>query len=97
MANQQGITDWLNTDPRAAYYSQIPKTGGAQQRYYEQPSLYTNRYSTYLGNLSQDPTQTFLDSLKNFDWRSDWYGRSPNARGSSTRQFSPTARWNVNV
>ena len=96
------FSEFLESEPRAAYFGQSSRFGSAprRQKYFE--GAFQNVYDQYLGQLGrmanvQDPameTYGFNDWLKNtYRFDNDWGSMTPRERGESRGAFAPNARW----
>lgn len=93
--------EYLEADPRIAYFSYQDQFGAnpRQKRHYQ--NQYSDIYNEYLGFLGKQarsgtmPTGGFNDFLSNFNFGQRYNQLTPRERGDegSYGQFAPPLRW----
>jgi hypothetical protein len=105
MTTPNPYLDFLQDQPKAAYFSYADQFGGrdqsrGQQNYYQ--NQFSNIYDKYLGTLGSQarnraqPTGTFNDFVGGFNF-DDYYRQSVpySTRQSSRSGMVPRMRWQV--
>lgn len=88
------LTQYLASNPQAAYAGAIPTGGGSRQNQYWGRN-FGNVYNEYLGNVARgQPELQFTSFLENYPWLQKYYGMSPQQRGDYSGNLTPRAVWN---
>ncbi len=78
------LSSFLETQPQAAYQSQMDVLGSPINRGFDYYTIY-NRYLKHLGNLQAQgitaPDITFTEFLSKYPWEREYSGISPQMRG----------------
>jgi hypothetical protein len=100
MTTPNPFLEYLEEEPRAAYFSYQDQFGkGGQRKYYE--NEYSDIYNEYLGRLGsqarsgQAPSLRFNEMLSGLNFNERFRQESQQDRGEAGRrsQFSPALRW----
>ena len=91
------LPDFLSTNPRAAFASNIPLTSPMSRFFLDRYNEYYNRYLGRLGEQArmgqQLPSLRFSNFLQDINWGQEYGGFSPRSRGIYQSTFAPPARW----
>lgn len=94
-------SQFLNSDPTAAYFNAYGNTIGAKGAGGKGNFNYAqflrgnagNYYDMYRAGLPSDPTQKYTDFLKQQDPQAQFQALSPYQRGENSSQYAPRVRY----
>ncbi len=90
---------FLEYEPAALWGFYANKGTLPQQDYWS--GQYGKGRQDYMGQLARmiqmgkEPTLSWTDFLKNYDWTGQWSGLNPTSRGERPTVYNPARQWNV--
>ena len=97
MTQKNPFLDFLEDEPKAAYFGYQDQWRTPNQRKYFQ-SQFANIQNQYLGSLGKQiygggvPSLKFTDFLSQFPWMQQ-YQQSSEGMGQDTSRYNPWTRW----